>query len=128
MISGIRIHQRYPTIRSVADLREAHLPRAPSGPNFLHFQVVFGKNWPNNRLAPPPLELAPPPLGNPGSATEGNTVLQTLRRFPFFKVFWSSFFLNENFLFKRKRIESTIFLPFLTSMYKTAAPRSTSKV
>ena len=40
----------------------------PSGPKFLHFHAVFGKNWPNNRLAPPP-GLAPPPLGNPGSAT-----------------------------------------------------------
>ena len=34
---------------------------APPGPKF-HFHAVFGKNWPNNRLAPPP-------LGNPGSAT-----------------------------------------------------------
>ena len=42
---------------------------APSGPKFLHFHAVFGKNWPNNRLAPPTLGLVPPPLGNPGSAT-----------------------------------------------------------
>ena len=25
----------------------------PAGPNFFHFHAVFGKNWPNNRLAPP---------------------------------------------------------------------------
>ena len=25
----------------------------PSGPKFLHFHAVFGKNWPKNRLAPP---------------------------------------------------------------------------
>ena len=54
---------------SVVDLRGARGTRAPPGPKFLHFHAVFGKNWPNNRLAPPPLGLAPPPLGNPGSAT-----------------------------------------------------------
>ena len=41
----------------------------PLDPKFLHFHAVFGKSWPNNRLASPPLRLAPPPLGNPGSAT-----------------------------------------------------------
>ena len=41
----------------------------PSGPKFLYFHAVFGKNWSNNRLAPP-LWFAPPPLGNPGSATD----------------------------------------------------------
>ena len=47
----------------------------PSGPKFLHFHAVFGKNWPNNRLAPLPLGLVPPPLGNPGSATESGICL-----------------------------------------------------
>ena len=28
--------------------------------NFLNFHAVFGKIWPNNRLAPPPSGLAPP--------------------------------------------------------------------
>ena len=37
------------------------------GPKFLHFHAVFGKNWSNSLLAPPP-GLAPP-LRNPGSAT-----------------------------------------------------------
>ena len=42
---------------AVADLRGgARGTRAPpSGPKFLHFHAVFGKNWPNNRLAAPPL-------------------------------------------------------------------------
>ena len=48
----------------------------PSGPKFLHFHAVFGKNWPNNRLACPPLGLAPPPLGNPGSATGGGYFIE----------------------------------------------------
>ena len=45
---------------------------APPGPKILHFHTVFGKNWPNNRLTPPP-------LGNPGSATAitRGTVMQT---------------------------------------------------
>ena len=47
----------------VADLRGGRKGRAPPGPKCLHFHAVFGKNWPNNRLAPPP-------LGNPGSTTE----------------------------------------------------------
>ena len=41
----------------------------PFGPKCLDFHAVFRKNWPNNRLAPP-FVLAPPPLGNPGSATD----------------------------------------------------------
>ena len=47
--------------------REGRAP--PSGLKFLHFHAVFGKNWPNNRLAPPlwtwrPLlwEILDPPL------------------------------------------------------------------
>ena len=31
---------------------------------------ILGKIGQNNRLAPPPLQLAIPPLGNPGFATE----------------------------------------------------------
>ena len=42
----------------------------PPGPKFLYFHAVFGKNWPNNRLAPPPSGVGAPPRGNPGSATE----------------------------------------------------------
>ena len=48
----------------------------PSGPKFLHFHAVFGKNWPNNRSVRPPLGLAPPPLGNPGSATGGGYFIE----------------------------------------------------
>ena len=41
-------------IIAVADLggREGHA--ASPNPKFIHFHAVFGKNWPNNRLAPPP--------------------------------------------------------------------------
>ena len=38
-------------------------------PNFLPVYAVLGEIWPNNRLAPPPLELAPSRQGNPGSPT-----------------------------------------------------------
>ena len=68
---------RKSTILAIADKyrlisggsRGGAMDARPPGPKFLHFHAVFGKNWPNNRLAPPPLGLAPPPLGNPGSAT-----------------------------------------------------------
>ena len=45
--------------------RDAH----PWGSKFFQFHAVFGKIWQNRMLAPPPEELAPPPRGNPGSAT-----------------------------------------------------------
>ena len=52
-----------PTLReAVADLHSKILDaRPPSRSNFLHFHTVYGEIWPNNRLAPPH-------LGNPGSA------------------------------------------------------------
>ena len=50
----------------VADLRGAR--GTPRGPKFFQFHAVFGKIWQNRMLAPPG-ELAPPPRGNPGSAT-----------------------------------------------------------
>ena len=36
---------------------------------FFQFHTVFEKIWQNRILVPPPGELAPPPRGNPGSAT-----------------------------------------------------------
>ena len=41
--------------KAVADLRGGARDTRPlpSGPKFLHFHAVFGKNWPNNRLVPP---------------------------------------------------------------------------
>ena len=42
---------------------------SPPGPKIFQFHVVFGKIWQNRMLAPP-RELAAPPRGNPGSATE----------------------------------------------------------
>ena len=56
---------------SVADLRGAQGMRAPPAQNsfiFMQFSEKIGQiiGW---RGPPPPLGLAPPPLGNPGSAT-----------------------------------------------------------
>ena len=34
--------------------------RSPTWSNYLHFDAVFFKFWPNNRLAPSPLGLSPP--------------------------------------------------------------------
>ena len=42
----------------------------PWGSKFFQFHAVFGEIWQNRMLAPPPGELAPPPRGNPGSATD----------------------------------------------------------
>ena len=68
---------------TVVDLRGVQ-EMPPSGPTFLHFHAVFGKNWPNNRSAHPPLGLVPPPMGNPGSATGGSYFIEidlnTLKR------------------------------------------------
>ena len=55
----------------VADLRGRE--GRPPGPKFFQFHAVFGKIWQNHMLAPPG-ELAPPPQGNPGSAT-GHSLL-----------------------------------------------------
>ena len=53
---------------SVEDLTGAQGRAPPSGPKFFQFHAVFGKMWQNRMLAPLG-ELAPPPRGNPGSAT-----------------------------------------------------------
>ena len=47
-------------------------PRPPPPPwvkLFFIFMQFLGKFGQNNRLTPPTLLLAPPPLGNPGSVT-----------------------------------------------------------
>ena len=49
----------------------------------------LGNFWPNNRLAPPPWGLAPPPLGNPGSAT-------IIHPNVYWKACSSSIFLTES--------------------------------
>ena len=43
--------------------------RGREGPKFFQFHAVFRKIWQNHKLASLPGELAPPPRGNPGSAT-----------------------------------------------------------
>ena len=55
----------------MTDLKKAKFwTHVPSWSNCLHFYVVFGKIWPDNRLAlPSPLGLVPP-LGDPGSVPE----------------------------------------------------------
>ena len=65
--------------KSVADLRGAQGTRAPPwGSKFFQFHAVFGKIRQIRMLAPPPPgELAPPPRGNPGSATESDLQLCT---------------------------------------------------
>ena len=60
--------------KPVADLRGARGTPVtpPGGPKFFQFHAVFGKIGQNRMLAPPPEELAPPPRGNPGSASGNN--------------------------------------------------------
>ena len=60
----------FSVILPVADLHGKILD-APPPSEFFQFHAVFGKIWQNRMLAlPPPGELAPPPRGNPGSATD----------------------------------------------------------
>ena len=47
--------------------------RPPRGSKFFQFHAVFEKIWQNRMLAPPG-ELAPPPRGNPASATAGQHI------------------------------------------------------
>ena len=54
--------------------REGRAP--PLGSKFFQFHAVFGKFWQNRMLAPPG-ELAPPPRGNPGSATDNCLLSKT---------------------------------------------------
>ena len=54
---------------TVADLRGGREGRAPPlGVEILSISCSFGKIW-RNRMLAPPWKLAPPPRGNPGSAT-----------------------------------------------------------
>ena len=52
--------------------------------------AVFGKIWQNHMLAPPPGWLAPPPLGNPGSATESLFESRIMNSHIFFTADFSS--------------------------------------
>ena len=66
-------------IYTVADLHSKILDARPPppGPKFFQFHAVFGKIWQNRMLAPPPGELAPPPRGNPRSATATGFIILT---------------------------------------------------
>ena len=52
----------------------------PPGVEILSISCSFGKIWQNHMLAPPG-ESAPPPRGNPGSAT-GNAFVQKTNDYP----------------------------------------------
>ena len=72
MLTNVKINYKateYQVSVAVADLRGARGTRPPRGSKFFQFHSVFGKIWQNRMLAPPG-ELAPPPRGNPGSATD----------------------------------------------------------
>ena len=58
----------------VVDLRGVQGKCAPQGSKFFQFHAVFGKIWRIRMLAPPG-QFAPPPRGNPGSATGALWVL-----------------------------------------------------
>ena len=45
---------------------------------FSQFHAVFRKIWKNCMLAPPSGGLAPPPIGNPGSAPVNHLALQII--------------------------------------------------
>ena len=70
----------------------------PPGPKFLHFHAVFGQigqiiGW----RPPPPLGLAPPPLGNPGSATECDNHIEVAKDqacFTYMRVYFIKFIQN----------------------------------
>ena len=61
-----RLWDKHIYLYTVADLRGRE--GRPPGPKFSQFHAVFGKIW-QNRMLVLPRELAPPPRGNPGSAT-----------------------------------------------------------
>ena len=56
------------TYRTVADLHSKILDAPPGGPNSFNFMQFLGK-FGKIICWRPPGELAPPPRGNPGSAT-----------------------------------------------------------
>ena len=45
-------------------------PRPPPGPNYLVFTYIFTEKYPRQRSTPSKNGSTPPPVGNPGSATE----------------------------------------------------------
>ena len=65
-------------------------PPPPGGPNSFNFMQFFGKIW-QNRMLVPPGELAPPPRGNPGSATACSSILHRNHYFHFDFIFGFKF-------------------------------------
>ena len=70
---------------TVADLHSKVLEPPPAQSKFFQFHAVFGKNLAKSYVgAPPPRPfpdggLAPPPRGNPGSATGLDKLSGTIR-------------------------------------------------
>ena len=73
MNRALQYHTNDDNYTALLDQREVgarDVPPPLQGLKFFQFQAIFwGKNWPNNGFSYPPLELAPQPRGNPGSAT-----------------------------------------------------------
>ena len=61
--------------QGIGGSREGGVPgaRPPMGPNSFVFAYIFTKKCPRRRSTPP-LTVARPPMGNPGSATAGRTI------------------------------------------------------
>ena len=83
---------------AVVDPRGRKGPASPLWPKMSSFSCSFGKNWPNNRLAPPVWEILDPSLvgtpplpglGNPGSVTV-NQCIVTLRKSWHWRYVWTS--------------------------------------
>ena len=78
----VRTHSRNNRWSTVADLHSKILdarPPTPGGPNSFNFMQFFGEIW-QNRM------LAPPPRGNPGSAT-----YQVVQNLQCYRQTWSVF-------------------------------------
>ena len=52
----------------------------PFWSKFIQIHAVVGGNWLNNSFSLPPLELAPPPLGNLGSAADQGQLLSIIHQ------------------------------------------------
>ena len=98
-------------VNAVADLRGgARDARPHPGPTFLHFHAVFGKNWPNNRLALPPSGVSAPSSGkswichcnDPSGATILLQISFSLEQLAFLEKFIEQFSFRE-----REGTEST---------------------
>ena len=68
-----------------------HMPPLPTGPNSFIFTCVFTEKCPCWMLAPPPMRVGTPPMGNPGSAPVVNLNTVATQQAPFCFIFISHF-------------------------------------